>query len=236
MVGALGAVPETGKFAAVRISHIRYDGNLPVVIREETWALGKTRLMQHWTRHVEFFDSGFSPPKKSVKYAPYQKHRIMGHDSYLPYEQEIERRERKYQGSRKPNYIDSDTWRDNFGLADPDLCSLALPRPAPMTEGVGKGPDGGKGKQGQRQGNRSRTREGARAKPELDSGTDTLINAWFIDFVHFALPCRPDADACIKIHFRLNSPTYLGFTYLMHCTAHRILNTHIESNIFACHM
>ena len=35
----------------------------------------------------------------------------MGHDSGLPYEQEVERSERGYKGSRKPNSIDSDAWR-----------------------------------------------------------------------------------------------------------------------------
>ena len=90
------------------ISHINYEGKPSVVIREEIWALGKTRLMQHWTGRVEFFDSGFSPPKKKVKYASHQKHGILGHDSGLPYEQEVER---SHKGSRKPNSIDSETWR-----------------------------------------------------------------------------------------------------------------------------
>ena len=34
---------------------------------------------------------------------------------------------------------------EHFGLADPDLRALALPNPAPMTDGVEKGLDGGKG-------------------------------------------------------------------------------------------
>ena len=52
-----------------------------------------------------------SPPKKKVKHASYQKHGILGHGSGLPYEQEVERSERSYKGSRKPNSIDSETWR-----------------------------------------------------------------------------------------------------------------------------
>ena len=110
--GALGIAPEVGKLSPVRISHVNYEGKPSVVIREEIWALGKTRLMQHWTGHVEFFDSGCFPLKpKNAKYASYQKHGVLGHHSSLPCEQEVERRERGYAGSRKPNSLDSDTWR-----------------------------------------------------------------------------------------------------------------------------
>ena len=65
--GALGVAPEVGKLSPVRISHVNYEGKPPVVIREEIRALGKTRLMQHWTGHVEFFYSGFSPPKEGQR-------------------------------------------------------------------------------------------------------------------------------------------------------------------------
>ena len=68
--GALGIAPEVGRLSPVQISHVNYEGKPPVVIREEIWALGKTRLMQHWTGHVEFFDSNSAPPKPpKVKYA-----------------------------------------------------------------------------------------------------------------------------------------------------------------------
>ena len=101
--GALGIAPEVGKLSPARISRVNYEGKPSVVICEEMWALGKTRLMQHWTGHVEFFDSGFSPPKKKVKYASYQKHGILGHDSGLPYEQEVERNE-QLQGQSKAEF------------------------------------------------------------------------------------------------------------------------------------
>ena len=110
--GALGIAPEVGRLSPVRISRVNYEGKPPVAICEEIWALGKTRLMQHWTGHVEFFDSNCAPPKPpKAKYASYQKHGILGHHSSLPYEQEVERSQRAYAGSRKPNTLDSETWR-----------------------------------------------------------------------------------------------------------------------------
>ena len=89
--GALGIAPEVGRLSPVRISHVNYEGKPPVVIREEIWALGKTRLMQHGTGDVEFFDSNCAPPKPpKVKHASYQKHGILGHHSSLPYELTLE--------------------------------------------------------------------------------------------------------------------------------------------------
>ena len=82
--GALGVALEVGRLSPVRISHVNYEGKPSVVIREEIWALGKISLMQHWTGHVEFFDSGCSPPKSNMaKHASYQKHGILGHHSSL---------------------------------------------------------------------------------------------------------------------------------------------------------
>ena len=109
--GALGTVPELRKLSNVRISYITYPGSTPVEIREEHYALGKTRLMKHWTGKVLFFEHGKVPEKRTEKFATYKKHGVLGLDGELPYKQDAERSERKYRGTRKPNSIDSESWR-----------------------------------------------------------------------------------------------------------------------------
>ncbi|CAE7248571.1 JNK [Symbiodinium sp. CCMP2592] len=80
-----------------------------VAIYETGYAFGKTRLMQLWTGTVEFFDDGFAPPKK--KLPPYHGSEILEGEGGLPYQQRVPRAERSYRGSRKPNSIDSESWR-----------------------------------------------------------------------------------------------------------------------------
>ena len=109
--GALGAVPELRKLSSVRISYVTYPGSTPVEIREEHYALGKTRLMKHWTGKVLFFEHGRVPEKRTEKLSTYKKHGVLGLDGELPYKQDAERSERKYRGARKPNSIDSESWR-----------------------------------------------------------------------------------------------------------------------------
>ena len=47
----------------------------------------------------------------AARLSTYKKHGVLGLDGELPYRQEAERSERKYKGTRKPNSIDSETWR-----------------------------------------------------------------------------------------------------------------------------
>ncbi|CAE7248022.1 JNK [Symbiodinium sp. CCMP2592] len=107
--GSLGESPDPWKLSAVRISHVRYKDKSPVTIYETGYAFGKTRLMQLWTGTVEFFDDGFAPSKK--KLPPYHGSEILEGEGGLPYRQSVPRSERVYRGSRKPNSIDSESWR-----------------------------------------------------------------------------------------------------------------------------
>ena len=54
------------KLSSVRVSHARYKDKTPVTIYEDSYAFGKTRLMQLWTGGVEFYDDGYAPPKTKV--------------------------------------------------------------------------------------------------------------------------------------------------------------------------
>ena len=65
--GALGTAPDLRKLTNVRISYVTYPGGAPVEIREEHYALGKTRLMKHWTGKVLFFEHGKVPEKMLVQ-------------------------------------------------------------------------------------------------------------------------------------------------------------------------
>ena len=67
--------------------------------------------MKHWTGKVLFFERGKVPEKRSARLSSYKEHGVLGLDGELPYKQEVERSERKYKGTRKPNSIDSETWR-----------------------------------------------------------------------------------------------------------------------------
>ncbi|CAE7775556.1 JNK [Symbiodinium sp. CCMP2592] len=58
---------------------------------------------------IEFFDDGFAPSKK--KLPPYHGSEILEGEGGLPYRQSVPRSERVYRGSRKPNSIDSESWR-----------------------------------------------------------------------------------------------------------------------------
>ena len=98
------------KLSNVRISYVKYPGGSPVEIREEQYALGKTRLMKHWTGKVLFFEHGKVPEKRSARLSTYKEQGVLGLAGELPYKQEVERSERKYKGTRKPNSIDSETW------------------------------------------------------------------------------------------------------------------------------
>ena len=109
--GSLGVAPDIRKLSNVRISYVKYPGGSPVEIREEHYALGKTRLMKLWTGKVLFFEHGKVPEKRAARLSTYKKHGVLGLDGELPYKQEAERSERKYKGTRKPNSIDSETWR-----------------------------------------------------------------------------------------------------------------------------
>ncbi|CAE7242240.1 unnamed protein product [Symbiodinium sp. CCMP2592] len=107
--GSLGESPDPWKLSTVRISHVQYKDKSPVTIYETGYAFGKTRLMQLWTGTVEFYDDGFAPSKK--KLPPYHGSEILEGEGGLPYRQSVPRSERVYRGSRKPNSIDSESWR-----------------------------------------------------------------------------------------------------------------------------
>ncbi|CAE6971381.1 unnamed protein product, partial [Symbiodinium sp. CCMP2592] len=108
--GSIGESPDPWKLSTVRISHVQYKDKGPVTIYETGYAFGKTRLMQLWTGTVEFFDDGFAPSKKK-KLPPYHGSEILEGEGGLPYRQSVPRSERIYRGSRKPNSIDSESWR-----------------------------------------------------------------------------------------------------------------------------
>ncbi|CAE7201943.1 GABBR2 [Symbiodinium sp. CCMP2592] len=107
--GSVGESPDPWKLSTVRISHVQYKDKSPVTIYETGYAFGKTRLMQLWTGNVEFYDDGYAPPKK--KLPPYHGSEILEGEGGLPYRQSVPRSERAYKGSRKPNSIDSESWR-----------------------------------------------------------------------------------------------------------------------------
>ncbi|CAE7345631.1 unnamed protein product [Symbiodinium sp. CCMP2592] len=107
--GSIGESPDPWKLSTVRISHVQYKDKSPVTIYETGYAFGKTRLMQLWTGTVEFYDDGYAPPKK--KLPPYHGSEILEGEGGLPYRQNVPRSERAYKGSRKPNSIDSESWR-----------------------------------------------------------------------------------------------------------------------------
>ncbi|CAE7251308.1 JNK [Symbiodinium sp. CCMP2592] len=107
--GSIGDAPDPWKLSTVRISNVQYKDKNPVTIYETGYAFGKTRLMQLWTGTVEFYDDGFAPPKK--KLPPYHGSEILEGEGVLPYRQSVPRAERSYKGSRKPNCIDSESWR-----------------------------------------------------------------------------------------------------------------------------
>ncbi|CAE6962770.1 unnamed protein product [Symbiodinium sp. CCMP2592] len=107
--GSIGESPDPWKLSTVRISHVQYKDKSPVTIYETGYAFGKTRLMQLWTGTVEFYDDGYAPPKK--KLPPYHGSEILEGEGGLPYRQSVPRSERAYKGSRKPNSIDSESWR-----------------------------------------------------------------------------------------------------------------------------
>ncbi|CAE7806513.1 JNK [Symbiodinium sp. CCMP2592] len=107
--GSVGESPDPWKLSTVRISHVQYKDKSPVTIYETGYAFGKTRLMQLWTGTVEFYDDGYAPPKK--KLPPYHGSEILEGEGGLPYRQSVPRSERAYKGSRKPNSIDSESWR-----------------------------------------------------------------------------------------------------------------------------
>ncbi|CAE7222918.1 GABBR2 [Symbiodinium sp. CCMP2592] len=107
--GSVGESPDPWKLSTVRISHVQYKDKSPVTIYETGYAFGKTRLMQLWTGNVEFYDEGYAPPKK--KLPPYHGSEILEGEGGLPYRQSVPRSERAYKGSRKPNSIDSESWR-----------------------------------------------------------------------------------------------------------------------------
>ena len=97
--GSLGAPPDPWKLSSVRVSHARYKDKTPVTFYKDSYAFGKTRLMQLQTGSVEFFDDGHAPTKKKLS--------SYGGDSGLPYRQSVLRDERPYRG----NSIDSSSWR-----------------------------------------------------------------------------------------------------------------------------
>ncbi|CAE7624163.1 Clec16a [Symbiodinium sp. CCMP2592] len=107
--GSIGESPDPWKLSTVRISNVQYKDKSPVTIYETGYAFGKTRLMQLWTGTVEFFDDGFAPPKK--KLPPYHGSEVLEGEGGLRYRQNVPRSERAYKGSRKPNSIDSESWR-----------------------------------------------------------------------------------------------------------------------------
>ncbi|CAE7248599.1 unnamed protein product [Symbiodinium sp. CCMP2592] len=107
--GSIGESPDPWKLSTVRISHVQYKDKSPVTIYATGYAFGKTRLMQLWTGTVEFYDDGYAPPKK--KLLPYHGSEILEGEGGLPYRQSVPRSERAYKGSRKPNSIDSESWR-----------------------------------------------------------------------------------------------------------------------------
>ena len=107
--GSLGEPPDPWKLSSIRVSHVQYKDKTPVTIYEDSYAFGKTRLMQLWTGHVEFFDGGHAPPK--MKVPSYHGSDVLGGDSGLPYRQSVPRDERPYRGTKKPNSIDSASWR-----------------------------------------------------------------------------------------------------------------------------
>ncbi|CAE7815308.1 unnamed protein product [Symbiodinium sp. CCMP2456] len=83
--GSIGAAPNPWKLSTVRISKVQYAGKTPVTIREESYAFGKTRLMQSWTGTVEFFDDGYAPRK--AKAPSYSGSISLGGKDGLGYEQ-----------------------------------------------------------------------------------------------------------------------------------------------------
>ena len=107
--GSLGEPPDPWKLSSIRVSHVQYKDKTPVTIYEDSYAFGKTRLIQLWTGHVEFFDGGHAPPK--MKVPSYHGSDVLGGDSGLPYRQSVPRDERPYRGTKKPNSIDSASWR-----------------------------------------------------------------------------------------------------------------------------
>ena len=50
--GCLGDPPDPWKLSSVRVSHVQYKDKTPVTIYEDSYAFGKTRLMQLWTGSV----------------------------------------------------------------------------------------------------------------------------------------------------------------------------------------
>ena len=96
--GCLGDPPDPWKLSSVRVSHVQYI--------DKSYA---TRLMQLWTGSVDFFDNGHAPPKAKV--SSYHGSDVLGGDSGLPYRQSAPREERAYRGTKKPNSIDSASWR-----------------------------------------------------------------------------------------------------------------------------
>ena len=93
----------------MRVSHVQYKDKTPVTIYEDSYAFGNTRLMPLWTGRVEFYDDGHAPSKTKV--SSYHGSDILGGDSGLPYRQSVPRDERPFRGTKKPNSIDSASWR-----------------------------------------------------------------------------------------------------------------------------
>eukprot|EP00439_Symbiodinium_sp_Y106_P068361 s213_g11.t1 len=105
--GSIGEPPDPWKLSPVRVSHVQHKDKTPVTIYEDSYAFGKTR--QLWTGRVEFFDGGHAPSKTTV--SSYHGSDVLGGDSGLPYRQSVPRDERPYRGTKKPNSIDSASWR-----------------------------------------------------------------------------------------------------------------------------